>query len=108
MLIVRLRKQSLRLVRHDLVGRPQLEDRSLPWTQGAHGSEGCRRHTVLLPPAALKASRGEWRAAQVLGVGGGGSNAVNRMTDGSLQGVEFWVMNTDVQARSRSNTISIS
>lgn len=36
---------------------------------------------------------------QVLGVGGGGSNAVNRMTDGSLQGVEFWVMNTDVQVR---------
>ncbi len=35
----------------------------------------------------------------MLGVGGGGSNAVNRMTDGSLQGVEFWVMNTDVQVR---------
>lgn len=34
---------------------------------------------------------------QVLGVGGGGSNAVNRMTEGALQGVEFWVMNTDVQ-----------
>lgn len=35
---------------------------------------------------------------KVLGVGGGGSNAVNRMADGSVQGVEFWVMNTDLQA----------
>jgi cell division protein FtsZ len=34
---------------------------------------------------------------QVLGVGGGGSNAVNRMTFSELQGVEFWIINTDSQ-----------
>ncbi len=35
---------------------------------------------------------------KVIGVGGGGSNAVNRMIDARLQGVEFMVANTDLQA----------
>nr|BAA96782.1 LlFtsZ [Lilium longiflorum] len=35
---------------------------------------------------------------KVIGVGGGGSNAVNRMIASSMDGVEFWIVNTDVQA----------
>jgi len=35
---------------------------------------------------------------KVVGVGGGGSNAVNRMVSAGLGGVEFIVVNTDVQA----------
>ncbi len=35
---------------------------------------------------------------KVVGVGGAGGNAVNRMIVSSLQGVEFWVVNTDLQA----------
>lgn len=35
---------------------------------------------------------------KVIGVGGGGSNAVNRMIESSMHGVEFWIVNTDVQA----------
>src|ERR671917_2230878 len=35
---------------------------------------------------------------KVVGVGGGGCNAVNRMVDAGLGGVEFIVANTDVQA----------
>ena len=35
---------------------------------------------------------------KVVGVGGGGTNAVNRMVDGGLQGVEFIAVNTDAQA----------
>jgi cell division GTPase FtsZ len=35
---------------------------------------------------------------KVVGVGGGGSNAVNRMVEVGLGGVEFLVANTDVQA----------
>ncbi|MEJ5368251.1 MAG: cell division protein FtsZ [Bryobacteraceae bacterium] len=35
---------------------------------------------------------------KVIGVGGGGSNAVSRMIDAGLRGVEFYVMNTDAQA----------
>lgn len=35
---------------------------------------------------------------KVIGVGGGGGNAVNRMIDAGLEGVEFIAANTDVQA----------
>ena len=35
---------------------------------------------------------------KVVGVGGGGSNAVNRMVTAGLEGVEFIVVNTDLQA----------
>ena len=35
---------------------------------------------------------------KVIGVGGGGSNAVNRMVSAGLDGVEFIVANTDLQA----------
>ena len=39
---------------------------------------------------------------KVIGVGGGGSNAINRMIDAGLDGVEFLVANTDVQALEQS------
>jgi cell division protein FtsZ len=39
---------------------------------------------------------------KVVGVGGGGSNAVNRMIDAGLDGVEFLVANTDMQALKQS------
>lgn len=35
---------------------------------------------------------------KVIGVGGGGSNAVNRMIESAMKGVEFWIVNTDIQA----------
>src|SRR5713226_7584022 len=35
---------------------------------------------------------------KVIGVGGGGGNAVNRMISAGLEGVEFVVANTDLQA----------
>ena len=35
---------------------------------------------------------------KVIGVGGGGSNAVNRMIDAGVEGIEFIVANTDLQA----------
>src|SRR5215472_11867238 len=35
---------------------------------------------------------------KVIGVGGGGGNAVNRMIDAKLEGVEFVTANTDLQA----------
>ena len=35
---------------------------------------------------------------KVIGVGGGGCNAVNRMIERDLSGVEFWAINTDAQA----------
>src|SRR5262249_60504665 len=35
---------------------------------------------------------------KVIGLGGGGSNAINRMIDAKFTGVEFIVANTDLQA----------
>src|ERR1700688_2182168 len=40
---------------------------------------------------------------KVIGVGGGGSNAVARMMDEGLTGVEFHILNTDVQALNASS-----
>ena len=40
---------------------------------------------------------------KVVGVGGGGGNAVNRMIKAKLAGVEFWIMNTDLQVLTYSN-----
>ena len=40
---------------------------------------------------------------KVIGVGGGGTNAVNRMIEGELTGVEFVAMNTDAQALMKSS-----
>ncbi len=39
---------------------------------------------------------------KVIGVGGGGSNAVNHMIEAQIEGVEFLVANTDLQALRRS------
>lgn len=44
--------------------------------------------TVSSPPCVIK----------VVGVGGAGGNAVQRMHKGGLQGPELWVLNTDLQA----------
>ncbi|OGB87260.1 cell division protein FtsZ [candidate division WOR-1 bacterium RIFCSPLOWO2_02_FULL_46_20] len=39
---------------------------------------------------------------KVFGIGGGGTNAVNRMIGAGVKGVEFWGVNTDLQALSVS------
>jgi cell division protein FtsZ len=45
---------------------------------------------------------------KVVGVGGGGSNAVNRMVQAGFEGVEFVVVNTDLQAlRTNAATVKL-
>ena len=47
----------------------------------------------------MRDSSGNYLAViKVVGVGGGGTNAVNRMVDAGLSGVEFIAVNTDAQA----------
>ena len=50
-----------------------------------------RKDTFDVPPAVNTAD------IKVIGVGGGGGNAVNRMIKAGLSGVHFWAMNTDNQ-----------
>ena len=40
---------------------------------------------------------------KVIGVGGGGCNAVNRMIASEVSGIEFWGINTDAQALTQAN-----
>ena len=39
---------------------------------------------------------------KVVGIGGAGCNAVNRMIDANLQGINFIAVNTDKQALNKS------
>ena len=43
---------------------------------------------------------------KVIGVGGGGGNALNRMIEDGLKGVEFIAVNTDQQALEESKAVS--
>src|SRR3954470_13687510 len=47
---------------------------------------------------ALEETDGVPARIKVIGVGGGGGNAVNRMIDAQLRGIEFIAANTDLQA----------
>ena len=61
---------------------------------------GDMKNTTDLAALRLKLDEGARSGARikVVGVGGGGSNAVNRMVAAGLDGVEFIVANTDLQA----------
>ena len=63
---------------------------SEPYTSSMYAVEGNRA----IPTAKIK----------VVGVGGGGGNAINRMIKSGLQGVEFWAINTDAQVLTLSET----
>jgi cell division protein FtsZ len=71
-------------------GRNRSENRGGSMKQEAREAEKLR---LTLDPETQRGAR-----IKVVGVGGGGSNAVNRMVEVGLSGVEFIVANTDVQA----------
>jgi cell division protein FtsZ len=56
------------------------------------------RILTAVPAWARRSRRPEARAIRVIGVGGGGSNAVDRMVQARIQGVSFAACNTDAQA----------
>ena len=66
----------------DIFGRRDVET-----TQNVQSSDSIMQPAPGISPAKIK----------VIGVGGGGGNAVNRMIKSGLTGVEFWLMNTDLQ-----------
>jgi cell division protein FtsZ len=43
---------------------------------------------------------------KVIGVGGGGCNAVNRMIASEVSGIEFWTINTDAQALTHAAAVN--
>src|SRR5437899_2877689 len=62
-----------------------------PGRRAPSGSLARRRRVMQAPQNYLA-------VIKVVGVGGGGTNAVNRMVEAGLKGVEFIAMNTDAQA----------
>ncbi len=52
----------------------------------------------------LEESNGQHARMKVVGIGGGGGNAVNRMIEERLVGVEFISVNTDAQALTKSKS----
>ncbi len=53
-------------------------------------------------PFEVQVDQSSFASIKVVGCGGGGTNAVNRMVDANLKGVEFVAVNTDRQALSLS------
>ena len=70
----------------DIFGRKEAETTS-SYSYSAQSSDSLVQSSSVVNPAKIK----------VIGVGGGGGNAVNRMIKSGLTGVEFWLMNTDLQ-----------
>src|SRR5215813_11953856 len=57
-----------------------------------------RKSSIMIDPEPISTGAN----IKVVGVGGGGGNAVNRMIDSGIKGVEFLVANTDLQALKNS------
>lgn len=70
----------------DIFGRKEAEPQS-NYGYNVQSSDDIVQPAPGVNPAKIK----------VIGVGGGGGNAVNRMIKSGLTGVEFWLMNTDLQ-----------
>ena len=54
-------------------------------------------------PFEVQVEQPSFASIKVVGCGGGGTNAVNRMVESNLRGVQFIALNTDRQALSLSN-----
>lgn len=62
-------------------------------SKGGNNSNSLKNSTMEVTPDITPVA-----TIKVIGVGGGGGNAVNRMISASLEGVEFITLNTDAQA----------
>ena len=75
----------------DIYGRPETTPSTQDMVYGMLSSENLAQ-TAATPAPGISPAK-----IKVIGVGGGGGNAVNRMIKSGLSGVEFWLMNTDLQ-----------
>ncbi len=76
------------------------EERPTPVTPPARESAGTRVHARTRGPPSAGPAR---RSIRVVGVGGAGVNAVNRMVEAGVAGVEFVAVNTDMQSLQQSD-----
>ncbi|KAL3701544.1 hypothetical protein R1sor_019566 [Riccia sorocarpa] len=76
-------------------GKLQNECTQADWRRGKRNGKYSKedRYRIFASMIPMDSAR-----IKVIGVGGGGNNAINRMIGSGLQGVEFWAINTDAQA----------
>ncbi len=80
--------------------QPRLRlDKSGPTAQRPMQSQSASNLSEDILPSAMA-------CIKVIGVGGGGGNAVNRMIASSVNGIEFWAINTDAQALLHSASLN--
>lgn len=97
-----MRRESgiLRRMKEDMYGSTTQQQTA---TLTEHRTTSSSKTSLSSSPTALMPDGGLSPCViKVLGVGGGGSNAVDRMLDTRISGVEFWAINTDAQALGRS------
>ena len=83
--------------------RATMANEAFLYREEPDSSPSPRRRRLSFPregeSVSMKETGGSYLAViKVVGVGGGGTNAVNRMVDSGLRGVEFIAVNTDAQA----------
>jgi cell division protein FtsZ len=64
----------------------------------AHSINNSMKAQLGVDPEMSEIMLGSMAKIKVIGVGGGGGNAVNRMIASEMSGVEFWAVNTDAQS----------
>ena len=62
--------------------------------QATSGNSAGDDYLIIQSAASRTSEAGGGARIKVIGVGGGGGNALNRMIGSGLQGVEFWAVNT--------------
>ena len=62
--------------------------------QATSGTSAGDDYLIIQSAASRTSEAGGGARIKVIGVGGGGGNALNRMIGSGLQGVEFWAVNT--------------
>lgn len=82
---------------------------SYPFTNSSHLDSLSSGHDVMAGEMLLNGDAVPSNIAKikVIGVGGGGCNAVNRMISSGVSGIEFWTINTDAQALGHVSTENI-
>ena len=99
--------------RAKLNNKENIENRPPTSSAGNHTQQAkAAANQVVQAQAAVAKTREEARSLaimpsniariKVIGVGGGGCNAVDRMIEGKVAGVEFWTINTDAQTLAQS------
>ena len=93
--------------------RPPAPRTPTPQERLRHAFSSDLPDNIMAPPGSPASSEYEWAAAasettrqpelRVVGVGGAGVNAVNRMIEAEVTGVEFIALNTDAQSLNSSD-----